>query len=104
MAIRCAHSIADFSEKRGITAENIIASMDETEVFAVEAADTAQQAVTEGVAGVNLSWDEVYRRAKSGIEAARSVTEDLKKLGYISEPPMALLEKALDEAIALVKK
>jgi malate dehydrogenase (oxaloacetate-decarboxylating) len=103
MAIRCAHSIADFSENRGITPDNIIASMDETEVFAVEAADVAQQAITEGVAGVNHSWDEVYSRAKSDIEAARSVVEDLKKLGLISEPPMEMLEKALEEAIASVR-
>ncbi|WP_304226513.1 NADP-dependent malic enzyme, partial [Gracilinema caldarium] len=38
MAIRCAHSIADFAEKRGINPDNIIATMEETEVFAVEAA------------------------------------------------------------------
>jgi malate dehydrogenase (oxaloacetate-decarboxylating) len=104
MAIRCAHSIADFSEKRGITPENIIASMDESEVFAVEAADTAQEAIAEGIAGVNLAWDEVYRSAKSDIEAARSVAEDLKKLGHIAEPPVELLEKALEEAIASTRE
>jgi len=103
MAIRCAHSIADFSEKRGITPENIIASMEETEVFAVEAADTAQEAIAEGIAGMNLSWDEVYSRANSDIEAARSAAGDLKKLGYISEPPEELLEKALEEATASVR-
>ena len=103
MAIRCAHSIAEFSQKRGITPDNIIATMEETEVYAVEAADVAQQAITEGVARLNLSWDEVYKRAKADIEAARSLAEDLKKLGYIKEPPLELVEKALDDAVASVR-
>jgi malate dehydrogenase (oxaloacetate-decarboxylating) len=104
MAIRCAHSIADFSEKRGITPDNIIANMEETEVFAIEAADTAQQAIKEGVARLNLSWDEVYSRTKADIEASHRLVEDLNKLGYIKEPPVEMLEKALEQAVAAVKK
>jgi malate dehydrogenase (oxaloacetate-decarboxylating) len=104
MAIRCAHSIADFSEKRGINPDNIVATMEETEVFAVEAADTAQQAINEGVARIQLSWDEVYNRAKADIEAARRLTDDLKKLGHIKEPPAELLENALHAAIEAVRK
>jgi malate dehydrogenase (oxaloacetate-decarboxylating) len=103
MAIRCAHSIADFSEKRGISADNIIATMEETEVYAVEAADVAMQAIKEGVARLELSWDEVYKRAKADIEAARALAEDLKKLGQIKEPPMEIMEKALEQAIAAMK-
>jgi len=99
MAIRCAHSIAEFSEKRGINAENIIANMEETEIFAVEAADVARQAVEEGVARLNLTREEVYSRARADIEAARSLTEDLMKLGYIKEPPAVIIEKALLNAI-----
>jgi malate dehydrogenase (oxaloacetate-decarboxylating) len=104
MAIRCAHSIAEFSESRGITADNIIATMEETDVFAREAADVAMQAIAEGVARVRLSWDEVYDQAKADIAAARSVTEDLIKLGHIKEPPAELLENALQQAIASVGK
>jgi malate dehydrogenase (oxaloacetate-decarboxylating) len=103
MAIRCAHSIADFSERRGINPGNIVATMEETDVFAVEAADTAQQAIKEGVARISLSWDAVYQRAKADIEAARSLTADLIRLGHIKEPPAEMLEKALEAAIAAVK-
>ena len=103
MAIRCAHSIAEFSKKRGINPENIIATMQETEVFAVEAADVAQQAIAEGVARIKLSWDEVYQRAKADIEAARALVEDMQKLGHTKEPPQAMLEKALAEAINAVR-
>jgi malate dehydrogenase (oxaloacetate-decarboxylating) len=100
MAITCAHSIADFSEKRGITPENIIATMEETEVYAVEAADVAQAAIKEGVARLNLSWDEVYNRAKADIAAARSLVEEMKKAGYIREVPAELLEAAFRAAVA----
>jgi malate dehydrogenase (oxaloacetate-decarboxylating) len=102
MAIRCAHSIADFSEKRGITPDNIVATMEETEVFAQEAADVAERAVREGVARINLTWDEVYKKAWADIAAARSLVEDLKKLGHIQEPPAELLENALSMAVGLV--
>ncbi len=103
MAIRCAHSIADFAEKRGISPDNIIANMEETEVFAVEAADVAMQAISEGVARLELSWDEVYQRAKADIASARGLVADMQKLGYIQEPPQELLEQALQAAIEAVR-
>jgi malate dehydrogenase (oxaloacetate-decarboxylating) len=103
MAIRCSHSIADFSAKRGINPDDIIAKMDETEVFAVEAADVAMQAIKEGVARVELSWDEVYQRAKADIAASRKLADDLMAAGHIARPPQDLLDKALEVAIAAVK-
>ncbi|MDR3336388.1 MAG: NADP-dependent malic enzyme [Treponema sp.] len=104
MAIRCAYSIAEFSEQRGISPDNIIANMEETDVFAREAADVAQEAVREGVARLNLSWDEVYRKAKADILATRGLVEDMRKLGHIAEPPGELLESALKKAIEAVEK
>jgi len=103
MAIRCAHSIADFAEKRGISPDNIIANMEETEVFAVEAADVAMQAISEGVARLELSWDEVYKRARADIASARGLVADMQKLGHIQEPPQELLEQALQAAIEAVR-
>jgi malate dehydrogenase (oxaloacetate-decarboxylating) len=104
MAIRCAHSIADFSEKRGITPDNIVATMEETDVFAQEAADVAEEAIREGVARINLTWDEVYQKARADIQAARSLVEDMRRLGHIQEPPAELLENALTGAVEAVKK
>jgi malate dehydrogenase (oxaloacetate-decarboxylating) len=103
MAIRCAHSIADFSEKRGISPGNIVATMEETEVYAQEAADVAMQAIKEGVARLTLSRDQVYNQARADIAAARALVEDMKKQGHIKEPPPELLEKALDDAIKAVQ-
>jgi len=103
MAIRCAHSIADFAERRGISPENIIATMEETEVFAVEAADVAMQAIAEGVARVPMTWDEVYNTAKADIAASRSLVADMQRFGHIKEPPQEMLEAALQSAIEAVK-
>jgi malate dehydrogenase (oxaloacetate-decarboxylating) len=100
MAIRCAHAIAAFSEKRGIHPDNIIAKMDETEVFACEAADVADEAVKEGVARLSLSWDEVYQKAKTDIAAARALSDDLEARGHIEKLPPRLLEKALAAVLA----
>jgi malate dehydrogenase (oxaloacetate-decarboxylating) len=104
MAIRCAHSIADFAEKRGINADDIIAKMDETDVFAIEAADVAVQAVKEGVARTPMTWDQVHDRAMADILEARKTTDDLMKLGHIKTPPQSMIQSALDWAVAEVKK
>ncbi|MCX7656041.1 MAG: NADP-dependent malic enzyme [Treponemataceae bacterium] len=103
MAIRCAHSIADFAERRGIHPDNIIATMEETEVFAVEAADVAMQAIEEGVARLQLSWDEVYQKAMSDITATRTLVKDMHQQGHIQAPPQELLEQALQKAIAALQ-
>jgi malate dehydrogenase (oxaloacetate-decarboxylating) len=104
MAIRCSHSIADFSEKRGITPDNIIAKMDETDVFSQEAADVAMQAIQEGVARLELTWDQVHAQAAADIAASRALVDDMMKLGHIQEPPEELLRQALAEAVAAVRK
>jgi malate dehydrogenase (oxaloacetate-decarboxylating) len=104
MAIRCAHSIADFAAKRGITPDDITARMDESEVFAIQAADVATKAIEEGVARVTMSWQAAYDAAKADIAASRALTEDLMRLGHIKEPPMSMLREALDWAVAEVKK
>jgi malate dehydrogenase (oxaloacetate-decarboxylating) len=103
MAIRCSYSIAEFSERRGISPDSIIAPMDEPELFAQEAADVAEAAIKEGLARINLSRDEVYRRAKADIDAVRCTVKHLQEIGSIVQPPESLVEKALKEAIEEVR-
>ena len=104
MAIRCAHSIADFAEKRGIDPDNIIAKMNETDVFAIEAADVAMQAIKEGVARMSMTWDQVHDRAMADILEARKTTDDLQRLGHIKSPPESMIQEALDWAVAEARK
>jgi malate dehydrogenase (oxaloacetate-decarboxylating) len=99
MAIRCAHSIADFTADRGISPDNIIATAEETDVFAREAADVAMAARNEGLARLNRSWDDVYNQAHSDIAAARSLTGEMKRLGFIREPPLDLLQGILRQTL-----
>ena len=102
MAIRAAHSLADFAVARGIDPENIVPTMDETDVFAREAADVAMQAIEDGVAGLDLSYDEVYQRAVEDITASRDLCGAMIRDGFIAEPPRKLIEEALSATIAKI--
>lgn len=103
MAIAAAQSLADFAEKRGITPQSIIPTMDEVGVFPQEAADVAMQAVKEGVARIELSFDEVYDRAQKDIDEARRATELLMADNLIKKPSEDMLRDALQQAIDAVK-
>jgi malate dehydrogenase (oxaloacetate-decarboxylating) len=78
--------------------------MDETDVFAIEAADVAMQAIKEGVARTPMTWDQVHDRAMADILEARKTTEDLMKLGHIKTPPQSMIQEALDWAVAEARK
>ncbi|MEY1638217.1 NAD(P)-dependent malic enzyme [Tenuifilum osseticum] len=99
MAIAAAHSLANYAEKRGINPDNIVPTMDEADVFPVEAADVAVQAVKDGVARRPMSWDEAYSIAKKDIEYSRSMVKSLHDNGFITDPPAEMLEEALEWTI-----
>ncbi len=104
MAIRCSHSIADHSEKKGINPDNIVVTMEDDEVFAVEAADVAMQAIKEGLARVEMTWEEAYNEAKKGIKESREITKMLMDKDYIKEPPQEMYQEALEYAVEQIKK
>jgi len=103
MAIAAAHSVANFAEKTGLGPDRIMPTMQETEVFAVEAADVAMQAIKDGVARVELTWDEVYKTTLADINEARAIIDMLQKNEFIKAPDIKLLEAARDTAIAAAK-
>ncbi len=103
MAIAAANSVARFSEKRGINIENIIATMDESEVFPFEAADVAMQAIEDGVARKELTWQQAYDWAAEDIKNARDATKCLFEKGLIEQPPDSLINEALQNAIKKAK-
>lgn len=104
MAIRCSHSIADYSEKKGINPDNIVVTMEDEDVFAQEAADVAMQAIKEGLARVTMTWDEAYKKAKDEITQCRALTKNLMQEGFIKEPPKELYDVAFEYAIEQIKK
>jgi malate dehydrogenase (oxaloacetate-decarboxylating) len=103
MALAAARSLAESAERKGISPEYIIPKMDEPEVFPIEAADVAAQAVKDGVARRELSRDEVFRIAETEIMESRNLIHHLMEEKFIKEPPMELLEQALRKAIEAVR-
>lgn len=103
MAIAAAQSIARFSEKRGINKDNIIANMNESDVFPHEAADVAMQAIKDGVARKTMTWQQAYDAAKKDIDHSRELSGMLQKANLIEEPPQSILQESLETAIRKVR-
>ena len=103
MAIRAAHSIADYAEKKGIDVDHIMPTMEDPGVFATQAADVAQQAVDDGVARLNLGREEVLATAMADIAHARRLYESAMEQDLIRRPPEGMIQEALDFAIGQVQ-
>lgn len=103
MALAAAKSLAQSAEKKGVSPDYIIPKMDEHEVFPVEAADVAAQAVKDGVARRPLSREEVLRIAETDIMESRRLIHHLMEQRFIKEPPVEMLEQALRTAIDKVR-
>jgi malate dehydrogenase (oxaloacetate-decarboxylating) len=104
MAIAAAYAIAETAEKKGLSTEYISPLMDETETFRNVARAVAICAQEEGVARVALDGDEVYELASKDIDEARGLTQHLMDEKFIKEPPIEMLEEALEKAITQVLK
>jgi malate dehydrogenase (oxaloacetate-decarboxylating) len=103
MAIAAAYSMANFAQKNGITPERIMPTMDETEVYAQEAADVAMEAIKNGVARITFTWQEVFDKTMAGIKEARDAMGLLMEKNFIKKPDIKLLEDAVKKAIEAVK-
>lgn len=103
MAIRAAHSLADYAVKRGIDPENIVPAMDEADIFPIEAADVAAKAMEEGVARIEMTWDNAYEIARRDIEAARALSDTMLKDGFIEHVPESMLNEVFDSAVNSVR-
>lgn len=103
MAVTAAYSMANYAERRGIFADDIMPKMDETDIFAYVAADVAMEAIKNGVARVHLTWDEVYNRTMEDIKKTRATIDVMMKNDLIQEPDIKILEDALKVAIDTVK-
>ena len=103
MAIAAARSLAAFAEKRGLSPEYIIPAMSDAEVFPHEAADVGMEAIRNGVARVELSRDEIYRRARQDITRSQQLLEDMIRHNHIAQPSRDMLERALAAALKDVK-
>ncbi len=103
MAIAAAYSLADFAQKKGIHPDYIMPTMDEIEVFAQEAADVAQEAIRNGVARINLTFDQVYQTTLNDIAEARKIHEILMKEDIIRTIPDEMIEEAVQKTLMQIK-
>jgi malate dehydrogenase (oxaloacetate-decarboxylating) len=102
MAIRAAHSIADYGEARGIDPDHILPTMEDPGVFATQAADVAQQAIADGVARTPRARDEVLRIAEDDIVLTQKMFQDAMDSGFIRKPPEDLIQNALKYAVGQI--
>jgi hypothetical protein len=63
------------------------------------AADVAMQAIKEGVALKNLTWQQVYEAAKSDICEAQELTKLLQDKGYIKQVDESIIHEVMQEVV-----
>jgi malate dehydrogenase (oxaloacetate-decarboxylating) len=61
------------------------------------------QAIKDGVARIQMTWEEAYQKSKRDIEHARGLTRSLMDKGHIETPPAEMIRSALAYAIEQVK-
>jgi len=89
MCVEAARSLARFAEEKlGITADHILPTMDDWEVFPYEAAAVGMKAIEEGVARKKFTREELYNMALKTIRHSRDMIELLMAKGLI--PPMPI--------------
>ncbi|MFP4047935.1 MAG: hypothetical protein ACLFT4_09300, partial [Bacteroidales bacterium] len=81
----------------------IMPKMDETDMFAYEAADVAMQAIKDGVARVEADWDTIYNRTLEDIGLTRQTIDMMMEKDFIKSPDKKIMENALKKAIDAVK-
>ncbi len=71
-----------------LSEDKILPTMDQWEIFPLEAAAVGRKAIEQGVAKLDLSYDELYKKAREMIMRSRNMTEKLMEDGYIPEAPL----------------
>jgi len=87
MCIAAARALAACAQRRGISEDYIIPTMEEWEVFPEEAVAVGLTAIAQGIARRPLSEQELRERAQRTIGAAREEIRVLMRDGVIPEPP-----------------
>ena len=88
MCIAAARELARVAEDKGLREDYLIPTMDEIEVYPREAAAVGRKAVEQGVARLDLSWDQLVSKAEKMIKESRDKFHLLQKKGLIRLPKM----------------
>ncbi|HUO42961.1 MAG TPA: NADP-dependent malic enzyme [Methylomirabilota bacterium] len=87
MCLAAANELARVAEDKGLTAKNIIPTMDDWEVFPREATAVAEKAIEQGIARFKPSKEHIYTNARAIIKRARDETKFLMRSGFIQDFP-----------------
>jgi len=90
MCIASATALAKFAEDKGLSKDYIIPSMDEWEIYPLQAMETGLKAQEQGLARIKMSGNELYERAESIISRTQNIVKLLMEQGYIAAPPKNL--------------
>jgi len=70
-----------------LSEDKILPTMDQWEIFPLEAAAVGRKAIEQGVAKLDLSYDELYNKAREMIMRSRNMTSKLMEEGFIQKAP-----------------
>ena len=84
MCLVAAESLARYAEERGMSEDNIAPTMGEPEAFIREAVDVGMEAQKEGIASIQISREELRKKAESMINSSRETHDALVKAGCIA--------------------
>jgi malate dehydrogenase (oxaloacetate-decarboxylating) len=87
MCIAAAFELAKTAEDKELSDEYIVPTMDSWEVFPREAVAVGMKAISQGIARVKPSRQELYDHAMSMIKRSRDETQMLMKNGFIAKAP-----------------
>jgi malate dehydrogenase (oxaloacetate-decarboxylating) len=87
MCIASATALAGYAEEKGLSEEYIIPSMEEWEIYPMQAVATGLKAINQGLARKKLTRDELFERAESIIKRTQEIVSLLMREGYIQQPP-----------------
>ncbi len=87
MCIAAATALANFAERKGLSEDYIIPTMEEWEVYVDEAVAVGMKAIEQGVARKVMTEEQLRAKAYETIKTAREITHTLMSAGYIPAPP-----------------
>jgi malate dehydrogenase (oxaloacetate-decarboxylating) len=85
MCIAAAEALAGMAAERGLSADYLLPTMDEWEVFPREAAAVAVKAAEQGLARLPRTYADEFHHAAAIIQRARGLTSTMMEVGFIPE-------------------
>lgn len=86
MCFAAANALAEHVSSN-LSAEHILPNMDDWEVFPREAAAVAVKAVEQGLARIQLTYEQEFEQASQIIKRSRDLTQRMMEEGFIAPPP-----------------